>query len=93
MPDPELHDAILLDIQVTWSEARAILRFRVEGRVHSIIVDRIRDVHVRRELPWGPSISVNSASLIESPTGGVHLSIEMQSGDLIEVVGETMAEV
>jgi hypothetical protein len=32
--------------------------------------------------PWGPSVSINSASILGSP-GAVHVEIELQSGDVI----------
>jgi hypothetical protein len=38
-----------------------------------------------RRFPWGPSDSVNEATVRLVPEGKV-LSIEMQSGDLLEII-------
>jgi hypothetical protein len=48
-------------------------------------VKSLQSLSCPRHLPWGPSNSVNEV-MLQSTGSGLALSIEMQSGDLIEVL-------
>jgi hypothetical protein len=86
-----LHDAIVEEIVIDWSSGT----LRMPGYV---FVDGIRSdarrctlewsgltcVRIDREMPWGPSNSINSAKF-EPPN---HYAVEMQSGDVIAITAQ-----
>ena len=83
---PNLHDAILGIVQVDWQAATASFRFLpVEPAAEVILVaSGLRDLHIPRIEPWGPSVSVNVAEYVETDRlDEVGLRVEMQSGDEI----------
>ncbi len=59
---------------------------------YSVIVRGFVDLRVPQQRPWGPSVYVDDLSLEEQPDGSVRLSVQMQSGDVIEVVGGMVEE-
>lgn len=82
-----LHDATLLGIRYEWAQARVTFSLQTEPDVRrDLIVTGVTVLHLTRLEPWGPSESVNQVSWSrrEADTLPV-LSVEMQSGDLIEV--------
>ena len=84
-----LHDATLLSLSVNWKRRSAEIRlitptspslsrrYRRPGLTH---------FDVPRLTPWGESASINTA-VVQSSQGAKtkRLSVEMQSGDVIEV--------
>ena len=91
---PNLHDAQLSRITVEWSKAAAMVEidldlFNDEGALR-IVVPRACRVSASRTDPWGPSDCVNEATVSQTPAGAISVQIEMQSGDLIEVVGDSV---
>ena len=49
----------------------------------------LTELRMPREMLWGPSVSVNQCDgPIRLQDGGYGLTIEMQSGDVIELVAE-----
>lgn len=84
-----LHDATLETIEMRWDAGEVILRIRTgdtEQPRREIIASAVRRLAVPRELPWGPSVSINR---VRGPTdleGGVaFIDVEMQTGDVIRI--------
>jgi hypothetical protein len=84
---PKLHDATLESLTLHWVEGA--VRIRLSTGINGTGVVTLEAFGVRRALcpralPWGPSDSVNEVKL-EQVSDGRLLSIEMQSGDLLEI--------
>ena len=72
-----LHDATLETVTLTWENAEVSLDLALSGGVGaSLTFHKVTSAVLPRELPWGPSASVNNAKTIP---GGKY-EIEMQSG-------------
>jgi hypothetical protein len=89
---PNLHDSIFIDVKMDWETAIVQMRFQLpqetgEPDLPFVVIEAVEvtDLKCPRQLPWGPSIFVNSASLKMLPIGKL-LTIEIQSGDVLEVV-------
>jgi hypothetical protein len=86
---PNLHDAILEGIEINWESATASLHLGLVGDPSPKVVllfTGVREVHVPRDQPWGPSVSVNTVERIDDgETNGVAMRLEMQSGDAIRI--------
>ena len=78
-----LHDASLESIEVLWAEARCRLVLKLASGKHLLEFRGISRVTIPYEEPWGPSISINRASFEDGVT-----SIQMQSGDTIEIAAD-----
>jgi len=86
-----MHDWTLVDILVRWKEATAVVSL-VDGSsaVREIRCAGVNKVSVSRDLPWGPSNSVLEFKGPRSSGGqGMQIVIEMQSGDLVEIVAQS----
>ena len=80
----DMHDATLVSIAVDWAAGTLSCAFRVGGRNEAkLIASGLTLLHCPRTFPWGKSVSVNKMSLSDVGEGQA-LSIEMQSGDVIE---------
>lgn len=84
---PRMHDATLETLTLHWVEG--VVRIRLSTGINGTGVVNLKAVGVRRAvcpraLPWGPSDSVNEVKL-EQVSEGRLLSIEMQSGDVMEI--------
>jgi hypothetical protein len=85
---PNFHDAVLLDVRLDFDCGIVELRLGLVGeteRVARVRCTRFRRVVVDRDLPWGPSASVNGIS-----GGDERLDVELQSGDHVVIYGEHM---
>jgi len=84
-----MHDWTFLGLTVDWIAATARLEFKSSSGLKAVTAAGLVDLHVPRNLPWGPSVSVNKC---DGPTklqdGGYSLAIELQSGDTIELRAE-----
>ena len=81
-----MHDWTLLSVKVDWIKGEAAIDFRALSGHISVHAVGLSEVHIPRHFPWGRSESVNSVkgpSLAENSEA--HLSIEMQSGDVIRI--------
>jgi hypothetical protein len=94
---PDLHDAILLSVDLKWEENTAVLRFepvQLDTVREERVVIRSSGVYIfsyQHRQPWGRSKHVNRVELRESPHSGFRqFQLEMQSGDLIEFEAETI---
>jgi hypothetical protein len=87
-----LHDALLREIRVDWQKRTCIAAIEAfidhtkEAVPHWIVWRGVKEIHIPRNDPWGPSIHINTARL-EKP--GVFV-VEMQSGDQIQVTAEAV---
>ena len=86
---PNLHDAVLEGIEVSWGSATASIRLVVAGDPPlevALMFAGIREIHVPHDQPWGPSVFVNEVDHTDSDDkSGVSMRIQMQSGDEIRV--------
>jgi hypothetical protein len=88
-----LHDSILSRITLDWPNAELTILFRTgtgDSDTAIICAKNVTDIRCPRQFPWGPSSSVNEVDL--KPEGNSQsLAIEMQSGDIILVICETVS--
>ena len=86
-----LHDATVESIDISWAKSECFLRLRAVTKPNNyaepcILEFRgLKHLRLSKEQPWGPSVSINGAKF----TNGA-VSIEMQSGDTIEIVASEM---
>jgi hypothetical protein len=82
----DLHDATFTKMELDWAKGEVEYRFETSIPGHPIVqlvASGVIDVHCPRRFPWGESVSVNEIR-VEAVDGGTRLTVEMQSGDLIE---------
>ena len=81
-----LHDAVLRLIEVNWESKQCRLRLTAFTTPSSVAqpcvltFDGVTFLSMPHNEPWGPSSSVNTASIANG-----RFRIEMQSGDAIEL--------
>jgi hypothetical protein len=87
----EMHDWTLLSISFDWEAARVTVLLRTHGAVvKTLVANDVVDVKIPKRQEWGPSVSVNTTSEVPSATAATtNLKIEMQTGDVIEIVAGT----
>jgi hypothetical protein len=82
-----MHDWTLLTLTVDWVKGMATITFK-NSQSHEVflIAEELSDFRVPKREEWGGSISVNE---VDGPkelhNGNMYFSIEMQSGDKIEL--------
>lgn len=88
----DMHDWTLESVHFDWPSAVAELRLVSPLGPATIAAEGVHDLKIPRSMPWGPSRSVNVTDG-PTPMGGSlqSLRIEMQSGDVIEIVARTFA--
>jgi len=87
---PNLHDAPLISIHIEWAEkvARLDLEHSWPPIRGSLEFRGLRKFSASLEDEWGPSALV-SAVKTEQVDDGVHVVIEMQSGDVIDILANS----
>lgn len=86
-----MHDWIVLSVNLDWKSARAVIKFRSDKGEESLVADGVVVLNVTQRNVWGPSVSVNGlVGPHETEDGKTKTEIEMQSGDRIVVVAETI---
>jgi hypothetical protein len=83
----DLHDATLQTVNFRWQPGIVDLTLKTGLAASDLVIiqaEGVTSLVCPRLYPWGPSSSVNTAT-IEELAGGKLLSIEMQSGDVFEV--------
>jgi hypothetical protein len=86
-PLPNLHDAILLRVQVDWAEAVVTIETeQLPGVPVVLSAAGLYEFSLTHRLEWGPSVSINTVNLKTSEAGETSLTIQMQSGDYIRLV-------
>lgn len=85
----DLHDATLRRIDLDWERGLCELHLSVWSDEAGTSVARVlsfhktTNIHIPRQDPWGPSVSINLAS-----QSNTDFQIEMQSGDVISISAE-----
>jgi hypothetical protein len=82
----DLHDATLVNLEVDWASGDLRFKFRpsmMGSPTICLVAHGLTLLRCPREYPWGRSVSVNTARA-EKADGEMLLSVEMQSGDVIE---------
>lgn len=92
-PDPEdfeMHDWTLKRIEFDWHAARVTLDLEDSNcTMRTLIAEGVQDLQVPRFNEWGPSVSVNEVSeIVPMSSGSQRLKIEMQSGDVIQILAQ-----
>lgn len=89
--DWPLHDAVVRSIRLDWEAGRVTLDAEVfftheeHAKAASIEWSGVRELHVPRRQPWGPSYMING----QRTAGGAFI-FEMQSGDEVRVVADSV---
>ncbi len=87
MLQPNLHDATLNNLSLEWQAAVVSLKFRISvfaPETATLHAEGVTHLKCSLLMPWGPSSSVNAA-ILETRASDQLLTIEMQSGDVIEI--------
>lgn len=85
----QMHDWTISRIEFDWSLARVKIELEdMTYTTRTLIAEGVKDLHVPRANDWGPSVSVNKVSGIEPHLSGFRLTIQIQSGDVIEIVAD-----
>ncbi|HEY9898839.1 MAG TPA: hypothetical protein V6D00_06620 [Pantanalinema sp.] len=89
--DPfEFHDAVLISIEANWKKAEVVVLMEVESEHVSVNVSNFSSIFAPRRLPWGNSFYINETAL-KRENGEVRFEIEMQTGDVIIISGDSIA--
>ena len=87
-----MHDWTLNNIDIAWKAGTAVIKMKSARGAEFLSALGIRHLQIPHAYPWGPSVSVNR---VDGPTirddGLAELTIEMQSGDRIEIVAESFS--
>lgn len=80
-----MHDWTLISIAMEWSSSVVTVKLLDRtSTTREIVAHGIRGISVRRDEPWGPSVSVLGYRFSEK-NGGIQLQIDIQSGDSIDI--------
>lgn len=84
-----MHDWTLLDMSYSWKDKEYVVRLLDQSSnityVKAFNVQRVAFTHIEE---WGPSVSVNSFEEHKDNNGVQEIDIEMQTGDVINIVAE-----
>ena len=88
-----MHDWVLNEIRFDWRSARTVIELKDSASViRTVIAEGVTELNVPRMNEWGPSVNVNEFFEIEVLASGLQqLKIEMQSGDVIQIVAAQFA--
>jgi len=79
-----LHDATVGVISIEWPTATVTIHLRLSNDATSsakLVASAFSILEAPRKQPWGPSCSVNEASIARTTTGEQRLELQLQSGD------------
>lgn len=77
-----LHDATLREVRFVWAEGRCTLSLLTNGHgAQELVFSGVTELHLPRQLPWGPSVSINAAR----DCGSNRFEVELQSGDVLRL--------
>jgi hypothetical protein len=87
-----MHDWTLIRIIAAWKDAEIIFEFKDEtSSLRTIKANSFSKLTVPRLNEWGPSVSVNKIiGPMLFPDGTNHLQIQMQSGDMLELIAKNI---
>jgi len=80
-----MHDWMLENVEVDWPSGCVSLRLSGYNEHANIIAQKFLSVIVPKKENWGPSVSVNTMKWTKLDNGATVLSIEMQTGDVVEI--------
>jgi hypothetical protein len=84
----DLHDATPVSVRLDWATGTVVLELRTDasdaGRMHLIAADTT-ELLCPRQLPWGPSVSINEVRGPVAHGNTMRVEIEMQSGDVLRI--------
>lgn len=91
----DLHDALLQDIAVLYQEKRIVISLilplfppiRNAEQAAVLIMENTSHFAISFEEPWGQGIYIFSEEIRKSPNGQLHLTITLNSGDTIRMIG------
>jgi hypothetical protein len=88
-----MHDWVLLTLMVDWMNSMVTITFRdSQSQEVFLIAEGLSDFRVPKREEWGGSVLVNE---VEGPktlqNGNLYFSIEMQSGDKIELEARSVS--
>lgn len=82
-----MHDWSLLSLTVEWKTGEVRLDVQSSTGLEHVRAVDLYELCVPRGHAWGPSVSINAVEGPKAESGGRRrLTIEMQSGDRIEIV-------
>jgi hypothetical protein len=79
--DYTYHDAVLRHIQVFWEEKRVVIALSKT----EIVASNVRSLIIPMRDSWGPSAHIFTTTGPRDHGGYSSFSIQMQSGDVIEI--------
>ena len=83
---PSMHDWLLASIDFDWGSGMLRISVNWDGKKSELLARGVTQIHIPRKFDWGPSASINKVEGPHGEDGALHLAIEMQSGDIIEVL-------
>ena len=91
----DLHDALLQDISVLYQEKRIVISLilplfppiRNAEQAAVLIMENTSHFAISFEEPWGQGTYIFSEEIRQSPNGQLHLTITLNSGDTIRMIG------
>ena len=91
----DLHDALLEDIAILYQEKRIVISLilpqlppiRNAEQAAALIMENTAHFFISFEEPWGQGTYIFSEEIRQSPNGQLHLTITLNSGDTIRMIG------
>lgn len=85
-----MHDWTLVSILTEWSNSTVIVQLRDRHSApRKLTAHGIRGLSVRQDQPWGSSVSILACEPVIATEDGLYrLTIELQSGDRIDIEAE-----
>lgn len=85
-----MHDWVLVNVLFLWEEGgRCRIEFRdSSSKSRYVNASGVSKLLVPRKEEWGPSVSVNETVGPTKKGGSYFFNMEMQSGDIIELVAD-----
>lgn len=88
-----MHDWTLLALMVDWVSGSVTISFRnCQSQEVFLMAEGLSDLRIPRREEWGRSVSINE---VDGPVvlqnGNYYLSIEIQSGDKIEIEAKSIS--
>ena len=85
-----MHDWTLVSLLVNWKESSLIIKLLNNNSIPvDIVLEGIKSVSIPKWDEWGESVSINTVNVINDSTYKT-MEIEMQSGDIIKVIAESI---
>ncbi|UOQ97116.1 hypothetical protein MUN81_17980 [Hymenobacter sp. 5317J-9] len=78
-----LHDATLTSLAIQWQEGTLTIKINLYEDVKNIIIKNLSSLTLTRDFSWGESFQINEFLIDHN-----RIRIELQSGDVITIIGE-----